>query len=99
LDADVYLVSPETAAVSAITGVLTDGTQSGIELPEIKPESFDFNDNFIVYPKDSNKTNTAVDMGPNIKPFPQKQNCLTPSREPWCFMHGKHITTDDYHAV
>ena len=67
-DADIYLVSPETAAISAIEGVLTTGMNS--ELAEIPPVNFDFNDNFIVYPKDSNKENTPVAMGPNIKPFP-----------------------------
>lgn len=47
LDASVFLVSPETAAISAITGVLTDGSKTGIELPAIKDVDFDFNDNFI----------------------------------------------------
>ncbi len=59
-DADIYLVSPETAAISAIEGVLTTGMNS--ELAEIPPVNFDFNDNFIVYPKDSNKENTPVAM-------------------------------------
>ena len=69
LDADVYLVSPETAAISAVTGVLTDGTESGLTLPEIKPEDFNFNDHFIVYPKDTHKQNTAVANGPHLKPL------------------------------
>lgn len=95
LDADVYLVSPETAAISAVTGVLTDGSESGYELPEIKPESFDFNDNFIVYPKDANKDNTAVEMGPNIKPFPQNTK-LTDALAGTVVLHaGNNITTDD----
>jgi aconitate hydratase len=66
LDADVYLVSPETAAISALTGVLTDGSKSGLALPEIDSKSFTFNDNFIVYPQYTNKSNTVVEMGPNI---------------------------------
>ena len=95
LDADVYLVSPETAAVSAITGVLTDGSQSGFEFPEIKPEDFNFNDNFIVYPKDTNKGNTSVDMGPNIKPFPQNTQ-LSDTVTGTVVLHaGNNITTDD----
>jgi len=95
LDADVYLVSPETAAVSAITGVLTDGSQSGFELPEIKPENFNTNDNFIVYPKDKSKNNTAVDMGPNIKPFPQNTK-LSDTVTGTVVLHaGNNITTDD----
>lgn len=95
LDADVYLVSPETAAVSAITGVLTDGSQSGFEFPEIKPEEFNFNDNFIVYPKDTNKENTSVDMGPNIKPFPQNTK-LSDTVTGTVVLHaGNNITTDD----
>lgn len=95
LDADVYLVSPETAAVSALTGVLTDGSKSGFALPEIKPESFNFNDNFIVYPKDSNKKNTSVEMGPNIKPFPQNTKLADTVVGTVVLHAGNNITTDD----
>lgn len=94
-DADVYLVSPETAAISALTGMLTDGSKSGVALPEIKPESFNFNDNFIVYPKDTNKGNTSVEMGPNIKPFPQNTK-LSDTVTGTVVLHaGNNITTDD----
>lgn len=51
LDAQVYLVSPETAALSAIKGVLTDGMESGESLPDIAAVDFTPNDNFIVYPR------------------------------------------------
>lgn len=95
LDADVYLVSPETAAVSALTGVLTDGSKSGFDLPKIKPESFHFNDNFIVYPKDTNKDNTPVEMGPNIKPFPQNTKLPDTVAGTVVLHAGNNITTDD----
>lgn len=95
LDADVYLVSPETAAISAITGVLTDGSKSGQELPAIADTDFDFNDNFIVYPEGTNTENTPVAMGPNIKPFP-RNTALADTVEATVTLHaGDNITTDD----
>lgn len=95
LDADVYLVSPETAAISAITGVLTDGMTSGVTLPAIIDENFVPNDNFIVYPEGTNKNNTDVKMGPNIKPFPQNTD-LPETVSGTVVLHaGNNITTDD----
>ena len=95
LDADVYLVSPETAAISAITGVLTDGSKSGQPLPEIAGTDFEFNDNFIVYPEGTNTENTPVAMGPNIKPFP-RNTALPEKVEATVTLHaGDNITTDD----
>jgi len=71
--ANVYLVSPEVAAVSAINGYLTDPTQAGIDLKEItsirQPEKFYINDNLIIIPaKDGEQV--EVVRGPNIKAFP-----------------------------
>ena len=94
-DADIYLVSPETAAISAIEGVLTDGSRSGLELPEIVPVDFDPNDNFVVYPEGCSKANTEVAMGPNIKPFP-RNTALPENIEARVVLHaGDNITTDD----
>ena len=66
--ASVYLVSPETAAYTAIYGVLTDPSQ----MPEISieqmPKRFAVNGNLILRPDDFE--NTEVERGPNIKPFP-----------------------------
>lgn len=95
LDAQVFLVSPETAALSAIKGVLTDGMTSGEELPKIPETDFVPNDNFVVYPEGCNKDNTEVAMGPNIKPFPR--NTALPERvEAKVVLHaGDNITTDD----
>ncbi len=95
LDADVYLVSPETAAISAITGVLTDGMKSGEVLPAIDAVDFDPNDNFVVYPTGCDKCNTEVAMGPNIKPFP-RNTALPEKVEATVVLHaGDNITTDD----
>ena len=95
LDAQVYLVSPETAALSAINGVLTDGMESGESLPDIAATDFTPNDNFIVYPEGHNKDNTEVAMGPNIKPFP-RNTALPETLEAKVVLHaGDNITTDD----
>lgn len=95
LDAQVFLVSPETAALSAIKGVLTDGMTSGEELPKIPETDFVPNDNFVVYPEGCNKDNTEVAMGPNIKPFP-RNTALPEKVEAKAVLHaGDNITTDD----
>ena len=93
-DADVYLVSPETAAISAITGVLSDGREFG-PLPSVKDETFEFNDNFIVYPDNQGKDDVPVEMGPNIKPFPLNKNLTNVIEGKVVLKTGDNITTDD----
>ena len=70
-DAEVYLVSPETAAASAISGVFTDPTTLG-KAPEVKiPEVFTINDNLIELPASADEADdVTVERGPNIKPIP-----------------------------
>lgn len=69
LSAQVYLVSPEVAAVSAIKGVLTDPREFDIKFTNLDVNEFLIDDSMIIKPADVG-SNVEVVRGPNIKPFP-----------------------------
>ena len=70
--ANAYLVSPETAAIAAIEGKITDPRKFG-KLPKIEmPKKFMVNDNMIIPPLPLEEAkNVVIIRGPNIKPLPQ----------------------------
>lgn len=69
LSAQVYLVSPEVAAVSAIKGELTDPRKFDIKFTDLDVNEFLIDDSMIIKPADVG-SDVEVVRGPNIKPFP-----------------------------
>lgn len=94
-DASVYLVSPEVAAYSALSGVLSDPREMG-ECPEIKmPKEFLINDNMVVSPAPENEADSVeILMGPNIKPYPETHPLADEISCKCSLKVGDNITTD-----
>ncbi|PKN60077.1 MAG: aconitate hydratase, partial [Deltaproteobacteria bacterium HGW-Deltaproteobacteria-11] len=95
-DANVYLVSPETAAAAVVTGRFTDPRDLNMEYPDIvMPEIFHIDDSMIIKPEHT-KDQGAVKIirGPNIGappqngPFPDRINGFVTIKV------GDKITTD-----
>lgn len=68
-DSKVYLVSPETAAASAVAGYLVDPEDLDLKFVFEEPESYGKVDHYFIFPDESHHE-MALQMGPNIKPFP-----------------------------
>ena len=91
--ANVYLVSPEAATVSAVTGVLTDPETYGLKPMYDVPEHFEIDDGMLVVPPEDG-SGVEVVRGPNIKPFPKAAPPAETLSGKALIKLGDNITTD-----
>ncbi len=94
-DAQVYLVSPETAVAAALTGQITDPTTLGTMPPVEMPQKFKIDDSAVLAPVNAAAAaEAAVLRGPNIKEFPKSQPFPAALEASLILKAGDNITTD-----
>ena len=94
-DGQVYLVSPETAVASALTGFITDPTTCGEPLNVTMPETYLVNDSAVLPPLSPEEAEKAeVLRGPNIKEFPKSKPFADSLTAQLVLKVGDNITTD-----
>ena len=94
-DAQVYLVSPETAVAAALTGEITDPMLLGTMPPIVLPETFKADDSGILAPLPAAEAvNAQVLRGPNIKEFPESKPIGDTLAASVVLKVGDNITTD-----
>ena len=94
-DGQVYLVSPETAAASALTGYITSPMTLGDKIKVQMPETFKIDDSAIEPPLPPEKAmEVEIKRGPNIKPFPDGEPLPDEFKAELVLKVGDNITTD-----
>mgnify|MGYP000952499641 FL=1 len=94
-DAQVYLVSPETAVAAALTGTITDPQTLGPMPAVTLPERFRIDDSAVLPPAPADEADAVeVLRGPNIQPFPQSRPFADTLTAELVLKVGDNITTD-----
>ena len=93
LSANLCLVSPETAAASAIKGVIADPREADFALPA-EPQAFFVDDSMIYAPEREHPESVEVVQGPNIRPLPENTPLAAAIEKEVIIKVGDNITTD-----
>lgn len=94
MDAEVYLVSPQTAALSAVKGCLSTPEYLDLDLKVDELKSYGKNESYFIYPKEEDR-NAPVAMGPNIKEVPVGERLGEKIEGKVILKVGDNVTTDD----
>lgn len=101
-DAEVYLVSPETAAIAAITGVIADPRDAASALEAnrtafLGKQAGSFRDDgMLISPVTAAEAkNAEIIRGPNIKPCPAGPELPDALELPILLKAGDNVSTDD----
>ncbi len=92
-DGQVYLVSPETAVASALTGYITDPTTVVCDAVYTVPNSFKVDDSGVLMPLPEGNDGEVL-RGPNIKEFPKSKPFADSLTAELVLKVGDNITTD-----